>query len=124
MMIPPPENIQFIGDFVALRWQDGREDTFSMEQLRAESPSAANKGETDLFGNVRGGDPRTSFPGVRAIDWEWVGNYAIRFIFSDGHDTGLFSFGLLRKLGHQPIPTPEIQPVEMNEPPKIRSKPE
>jgi DUF971 family protein len=98
-MPPHPADLQIIGDFIALRWSDGREDALSMEALRAASPSAANKGETDLFGNVRGGDPRTHFPGVRVNDWEWVGNYAIRFIFSDGHQTGLFSYPLLRALG-------------------------
>ena len=66
----------------------------------------AHKGEPDLFGNIRGGDPRTHFPGVRVEDWEWVGNYAIRFIFSDGHQSGLFPFGLLRSLGEE-VPDPD-----------------
>ncbi len=31
--------------------------------------------------------------------WERAGNYALRFDFSDGHRTGLYSSELLRKLG-------------------------
>jgi DUF971 family protein len=34
--------------------------------------------------------------------WESVGNYAIRFDFSDGHRTGLYTFDYLRKLGELP----------------------
>ena len=100
-MISAPVKIELIGDFVAIRWPDGREDVHLMEALRAASPSAENKGEADLFGRVRGGDPRTAYPGVRIEDWEWVGSYAVRFIFSDKHQSGLFSYELLRKLGEE-----------------------
>ncbi|HEY5078261.1 MAG TPA: gamma-butyrobetaine hydroxylase-like domain-containing protein [Opitutaceae bacterium] len=33
------------------------------------------------------------------LSWEQVGNYAIRFDFSDGHRTGLYTYDYLRKLG-------------------------
>ena len=94
-----PVDVQLIGDEVAIRWNDDREDYFKMERLRAASPSAETLGEADLFGNVKGGDPRSSFPGVRVDDWEYVGSYAIRFHFTDGHNTGLYSFRYLRVLG-------------------------
>lgn len=97
-----PLDVQLVGDFVALRWSDEREDILPMEALRAASPSAETKGESDLFGRVHGGDPRTHFPGVRVTGWEWVGGYAIRFLFSDGHGSGLYSYGLLRQLGAAP----------------------
>jgi DUF971 family protein len=96
--IPPPETIDLIGDTVAIRWTDGREDFHNMEHLRALSPSAENIGEPDIFGKIHGGDPRTEFPGVRVEDYEIVGRYAVRFIFSDGHNTGLYSFKYLREL--------------------------
>lgn len=93
-----PSDIQLIGNLVAVRWSDGREDFFDMEQLRAASPSAENLGEADLFGNVRGGDPRKHFPGVEVTGWDFVGNYAIRFFFSDGHNTGLYTYRYLKVL--------------------------
>ena len=31
-------------------------------------------------------------------DAELVGNYAIRFVFSDGHKAGIYTWGYLRKL--------------------------
>lgn len=95
----PPTDLQLVGDIVALRWPDGREDYLPMETLRAASPSAEMKGEPDLFGRIHGADPRKDFPGVRVLDWAWVGGYAVRLHFSDGHQSGLFSFQLLRSLG-------------------------
>ena len=72
-----------------------------MESLRALSPSAENVGEPDIFGRIHGGDSRTEFPGVTVTGYEIVGRYAIRFIFSDGHQTGLFSFPYLLKIGDE-----------------------
>ena len=86
---------------VAIRWPDGREDFLEMERLRALSPSADNIGEPDIFGNIHGADPRTEFPGVTVTGYEIVGRYAVRFIFSDGHQTGLFSFPYLLQIGDE-----------------------
>lgn len=93
-----PKNIELIGTEVAIMWGDGLESFFPAEFLRAHSPSAANVGEPDLFGRRIGGSSEKSFPGVTVTGWGRVGNYAIRFDFSDGHSTGLFSFDYLREL--------------------------
>lgn len=93
-----PLNIQLIGHEVAIAWDDGAETYFTFEQLRAASPSASNIGERDVLGNQYGGGGPKNFPGVQVLGWERVGNYAIRFDFSDGHRTGLYSFDYLRKL--------------------------
>ena len=94
-----PVNIQLIGQEIAIVWDDGAESYFTFENLRAASPSAANLGETDIMGNRYGGDGPRKFPGVEVTGWAQVGNYAIRFDFSDGHRTGLYSYDYLRKLG-------------------------
>ncbi len=93
-----PVNLQLIGDEIAIAWDDGTESYFSSERLRAASPSASNLGERDIFGNQYGGGGSKQFPGVTVLGWERVGNYAIRFDFSDGHRTGLYSFDYLRAL--------------------------
>jgi DUF971 family protein len=93
-----PINIQLIGQEVAIVWDDGVETYFSFERLRAASPSASNIGERDILGNQYGGGGAKSFPGVQVLGWERVGNYALRFDFSDGHRTGLYSFDYLRTL--------------------------
>ena len=64
----------------------------------AASPSASNIGERDILGVQHGGDGPKQFPGVAVIGWETVGNYALRFEFSDGHRTGLYSYDYLRQL--------------------------
>lgn len=97
-----PVNIQIIGREVAVVWDDGVESYFPFEKLRAASPSASNQGEHDIFGNRYGGGGPREFPGVDVLGWERIGNYALCFIFSDGHRTGLYSFDYLRKLAGKP----------------------
>ena len=65
------------------------------------SPSAENMGERDLLGNQYGGDGPKEFPGVRAISWKPAGGYAIQFTFSDGHNTGLYTYEYLKKLAEK-----------------------
>ena len=95
-----PEDIQLIGNEVAIRWADGVEDFLPMDKLRGLSPSAETQGEHDLLGNlIGGGEPGRDFSGVTVTGYLPVGGYAIQFHFSDGHRTGLYSFDYLRKIG-------------------------
>ncbi len=104
--MPTPTNIQLIGLEVAIAWSDGAETFFSMERLRAASPSAENIGERDILGQLHGGDGPKTFPGVTVRHWEQVGNYALRFTFSDGHGSGLYSYDYLRELAAKERPAP------------------
>ena len=65
--------------------------------LREESPSAENKGH--------GGGPsppQQPVPDdIHVIGADPVGRYAVRIKFSDGHTTGLYTWGLLRELGEK-----------------------
>ncbi len=97
----PPKDIQIIGREVAILWEGGREDYYPMETLRACSPSAENVGERDILGNLYGGDGPREFPGVEVKRWEYVGNYAIRFHFSDDHRTGIYSYEYLQQIGDE-----------------------
>lgn len=77
-----------------LTFTDGSNFRLSYEFLRVHSPSA----------EVRGHGPgqETLQTGKRNVDIttvEQVGNYAIRPVFSDGHDTGIYSWDLLYQLG-------------------------
>ncbi|MEM7144972.1 MAG: DUF971 domain-containing protein [Verrucomicrobiota bacterium] len=96
-----PTDIQTIGDEIAIKWNDGRESFYKMEHLRALSPSAENVGEQDLLGNVHGGTSQTDFPGVTVSGWNIVGNYAVQFVFSDNHSTGIYAFDYLRRIDEQ-----------------------
>ena len=96
-----PRNIELIGREVAIAWDDGAETFFPMDALRAASPSAEQQGEKDIFGQLHGGSNRKNFPGVGVTGWELVGNYAIRFDFSDGHKTGLYTYDYLVELARR-----------------------
>lgn len=64
------------------------------ELLRVESPSAENKGHG---GNVP--PPVKGKANVGVVRAEPVGRYAVRIVFDDGHDTGLYSWDLIYDLG-------------------------
>lgn len=75
-------------------YEDGLSVGLPAELLRVESPSAEVQGH--------GGDHKTIVAAKRTVTIkavEPVGNYAVRICFSDGHDTGLFSWRYLRELG-------------------------
>ena len=94
-----PTNIQLIGNELCLLWEDGSESYFPAAFLRKHSPSAENIGEKDILGNQYGGhDGPKEFPDVTIKRWDSIGNYAIRPHFSDGHNTGLFSWTYLKEL--------------------------
>lgn len=94
-----PKSIQVIGSDLAIIWEDGKEGYISPEALRANSPSASVSGERDIFGTQYGGESNKNHAGVTIDSWTAVGNYAIRFHFSDGHNTGIYSYDMLRQLG-------------------------
>lgn len=74
-------------------WPDGRADRLPCEYLRVFSPSAEVRGHG-------GGEP-APVPGKRQVNIarvEPVGAYAVRLVFDDGHDSGLYSWPLLREL--------------------------
>jgi DUF971 family protein len=97
-----PANVQLIGSEVAIQWNDGRESYITFATLRAASPSAETRGERDIFGHQYGGEAPKAYVGVEVNRWEQIGNYALRFEFSDGHRTGLYTYELLRQLGDLP----------------------
>ena len=63
------------------------------ELLRVYSPSAEVRGHSEAERVLQSGKKHV---GIRQI--EAVGNYAIRIVFDDGHDTGIYSWAFLRDL--------------------------
>lgn len=79
---------------LALTFDNGESFVLTAEYLRVESPSAEVQGH--------GGDQKKIVPAKRKVgisNLEPVGNYAVRILFDDGHDTGLFTWTYLRELG-------------------------
>jgi DUF971 family protein len=80
-------------DALTIRFDSGEHFTLPAEYLRVESPSAEVRGH---------GGPRKIVTGkqdVKIAALEPVGNYAVRIGFDDGHDSGLYSWDYLHKLG-------------------------
>jgi DUF971 family protein len=66
------------------------------EMLRVLSPSAEVQGHSP--------EQRVTVPGKRNVAIgriEPVGNYAVRIVFDDFHDTGIFTWHYLRELGEE-----------------------
>jgi len=79
---------------IEIDFTDGKSCSLPAEYLRVESPSAEVQGH---------GGPATRkvVPGRRHVKIsavEPVGHYAIRIIFDDKHDTGIYSWSYLREL--------------------------
>ena len=77
-------------------FDDGSASSITAELLRVESPSAEVQGH--------GAGQKTTPAGKRNVTIsriDPVGNYAVRIAFSDGHDTGLFTWELLHDYGQR-----------------------
>jgi DUF971 family protein len=77
-----------------LGYDNGESYLLDFEYLRVFTPSAEARGH--------GPGQETLQTGKRNVDIERiepVGTYAVRLIFSDGHDSGLYSWDLLYNLG-------------------------
>jgi DUF971 family protein len=94
-MIEPVQIIEESETEVSIKWSDDTETRYSAVQLRRVCPCAGcvNEwtGERTLKENSVPDD--LSFSKI-AI----VGRYALTFHFSDGHETGIFSFDYLKRL--------------------------
>jgi DUF971 family protein len=77
-----------------IEFSDGKRARLSCEFLRVYSPSA------EVRGHGPGQDVlQTGKRDVEIVRVEPVGNYAVQLVFSDGHDTGIYSWDLLYEYG-------------------------
>ncbi|MBC8129189.1 MAG: DUF971 domain-containing protein [Rhizobiaceae bacterium] len=81
---------------LTLTLADGAIDSFSAEMLRVLSPSAEVQGHSPEQRVTVGGKRDVAIADIRP-----VGHYAIRVVFDDGHDTGIFSWTYLGDLGRE-----------------------
>jgi len=95
---PWPSELRLSPDKKALRvtFSDGIAESIPAELMRVTSPSAEVQGHSPSERKLVGGK-RDVF--IREI--EPVGNYAVKLVFSDGHDTGLFTWSYLHELAER-----------------------
>ena len=96
MNTPIPSKIKLhkASRILELRYADGRGFELPAEFLRVHSPSAEVQGH---------GRPvlQTGKQNVALVGVEPAGNYALKLIFDDGHDSGLYSWDYLYQLGER-----------------------
>ncbi len=84
---------------MAVKWEDGSESFIPLEKLRRACPCAGCKGEMDVMGNVyKNPDKPLSPQAFKLIKIERVGGYALKPVWADGHQTGLFAYEYLKKV--------------------------
>ncbi|MEJ2060297.1 MAG: DUF971 domain-containing protein [Gammaproteobacteria bacterium] len=77
-----------------LAYEDGTRFKLPCEYLRVFSPSAEVRGHGPGQEVLQLGKEDVNITGV-----EPVGNYAVKLVFSDGHDTGIYDWNYLYELG-------------------------
>ena len=94
MPVPSEIRLDRAARVLHVTFDDGTRFSLPAEYLRVESPSAEvqghGPGQRKYFGGKRN-------VGIGAV--EPVGHYAVRLVFDDGHDSGIFSWDYLHELG-------------------------
>ena len=108
--VEPPKHLDLKKDKgLTVHWRDGRVSFYPVTYLRKMSPSAdARELREQMQAN-----PLTVLPAsvgqdepLTATGAQMVGHYAVKITFSDGHDTGLYSWQYLREIDPNTPPAP------------------
>ena len=89
-----PESVKLTDDkrTIQINYDNGSTLILTSSILRAKSPSAENK-------NNKQNSDISKFENVLIVNLDQVGNYALKITFSDGHDTGIYSWEYLFEIG-------------------------
>ena len=80
---------------VVVEWADGHRSRYGAKYLRVNCGCAECVEE---WSRRRILDPATVPADIAAEDYLMVGRYAVQFLWSDGHYTGIYPFDVLRRL--------------------------
>jgi ATP-binding protein involved in chromosome partitioning len=90
-----PEPVEIVhdqaGGRLRIRWSDGKDTDYALEGLRGWCPCAQCQGHSGQISFVAGAD-------ATLTGFEGVGRYAVRFLWGDGHATGMYSYAWLREI--------------------------
>lgn len=87
-----------------IRWTDALDTVIPLVELRRACPCASCRSEREQQapGRLRVlAAPARESDALRVEHAELAGRYALRVTWADGHDTGIYDFGLLRELGER-----------------------
>jgi DUF971 family protein len=90
---------------IQIDWKDGHHSQYALGYLRDECPCATCTGahgtepQKSDYSKPKPAAPFQMFtPAIKILNVEQVGHYAIKIDWSDGHNTGIYSFEHLRKI--------------------------
>ena len=98
--MPLPTKLELVDDNqLLIVWSDGQRRHYGFRELRDRCPCATCREKRNqpqpLLPVLSEGEAQP----LQILGMKPVGNYAYSINFSDGHDTGIYSFELLRQLG-------------------------
>lgn len=105
-----PEKIQRLGDNgLSIWWSDGSRRDYSASELRNGCPCATCREKERAKSNEQAAGRPKGLPILTAAELKPlhivrmlpIGNYAYSVAFTDGHDSGIFTFDLLLQLGRE-----------------------
>jgi DUF971 family protein len=97
-----PVSLKGSEESLSIEWSDGLRQQIRWSRLRDACPCATcrqKQSEPPPLLNIL--SPQEAAP-VRAVSMRPVGHYAYQISFTDGHNTGIYEFDLLRRLGGGP----------------------
>jgi len=94
-MVQPVQIIEESDSELTIKWSDDTESRFTAAQLRRACPCAACVNE---WTGEKMLDPAKVPDDLTLSNTSLVGRYALNFRFSDGHETGLYSFNYLKSV--------------------------
>ena len=97
-----PTKLELTGDSrLLIEWSDGQRRSYGFGELRKGCPCATCREKRKAPPKLLPVLSAVEAQPLKVLGMKPVGNYAYSINFSDGHDTGIFSFTLLRELGQE-----------------------
>jgi DUF971 family protein len=93
-MTPTEIKLRKASRLLVVSFEDDTTFEYTFEYLRVHSPSAEVKGHGPGQETLQTGKENVAITAI-----EPIGHYAVRLVFDDGHNTGLYSWTYLRELG-------------------------
>ena len=94
-MKPIPSEIKSLGDTIAILWSDKHQGRYAARDLRLACRCAACVDEWTHQSLIK---PDLVPRGIKAKGIDIMGNYALHFDWSDGHNTGIYTYDFLREV--------------------------
>ena len=97
-MSQPPTSIRALQDEgeLEITWQDGSVHHLPFKDLRCQCPCASC---VDELSGRRTLDVDSIPESIKPMDMQFSGNYAVKITWNDGHNTGLYTWDHLQRIG-------------------------